>query len=89
MVWNKTIDCHITGFIQRKLVLIQLNQKTLTKNTGYWEITDTTEIQRVHSFLKDKGLEIHPDITDISLLSENKKKYFISICINMLYMLGL
>ena len=74
---NKTIDCHITGFIQKETSTNTTQPKDfLTKNTGYWEITDTTEIQRVHSFLKDKGLEIHPDITDISLLSEKQKEIF-------------
>ncbi|MGI6484361.1 MAG: transglutaminase domain-containing protein [Candidatus Dojkabacteria bacterium] len=74
---NKTLDCHITGFIQKEVNSHNTQPKeVLTKKIGYWEMIDTVEIQRVLNFMKDKGLVINENAKDITLLKEKEKEIF-------------
>lgn len=74
---NKTLDCHITGFIRKEINENSLEPKDfLSKNVGYWEIIDTTEIKRSLNFMKDRGLNLNENMQDIKLLNNNQKELF-------------
>jgi len=75
---KQTVDCNIVGYIQ-KINNIKADKEILsflTKEGGYWEILDKTEIKRVISFMKDKGLIINENAKDIKLLKDNQKSTF-------------
>jgi len=74
---NQTVDCKITGFIN----LAENGQKIdpnslLTKETGYWKITDEAEKKRVISYLLDKGLSFINENSDPQKMSEEQRQLF-------------
>lgn len=74
---NQTVDCKITGYIN----LAENNEKlnpdiSLTKETGYWKITDEAEKKRLISYLLDKGLTFINDNTDPQKMTEEQRQLF-------------
>ena len=47
-----------------------------TKETGYWNITDTSERKHIQSFLADKGLEIIKSTDNIDQLTPEQRALF-------------
>ncbi|HOZ44390.1 MAG TPA: transglutaminase domain-containing protein [Candidatus Dojkabacteria bacterium] len=75
---KETINCNILGYIQDNNNPPKEfeNKAFLTKQVGYWEISEKVEIKRLLSFMKDKGLEINENATDINLLGDREKSLF-------------
>jgi len=75
---NETLDCTISGYIQ-KTEAQEYNKEIrsfLTNGTGYWSISNDTEFKRINSFLKNMGVEIGVNFTDVLELDEVNKELF-------------
>jgi len=82
---KQTVDCNIIGYIQ-KIGNVKTEEEIksfLTKEGGYWEILDRSEIKRFIDFMKDKGFEVNENVKDIKLFKDNQNQLFTDIYINM------
>lgn len=75
---NETVDCKITGFIQKMESDEdeKESQLFLTETRGYWSITNRTEYRRVNNFLKRRGLNVLDNFEDVETLEDNEKELF-------------
>lgn len=74
---GETMDCKITGHILKQKSELQNEfNPFLTKETGYWNITDTAERKRVMSYLLDKGLTFLNENTDFETMTNEQKEIF-------------
>lgn len=73
---GESIDCKISGYIQKENPEKEDDYipPYLLKSSGYWEISDFSEIKRIHAFLKEKGVNTNGTITDIEILKKEQKQ---------------
>ncbi len=74
---GETIDCKIAGHILKQSSDQKAQYNTfLTKESGYWNITDSAEKKRVISYLLEKGLTFLNENTDLEKMSDEQKDVF-------------
>lgn len=76
---NETVDCKISGYVVMEKSVQQSQAEFssyLTKESGYWSITDSSEEKRVISFIQGKGLQIGDDFSDITTLDKAQMGFF-------------
>lgn len=75
---GESTSVQITGIILKEASnQVQSNEQAfLTHTGGYWEVDDTSEIKRIASFMKDKGLDINPLLTSVESLNTSQRELF-------------
>jgi len=74
---NSTLDCKIKGYIEKVSSTEESDIRTyLTKETGYWNITNTSEDKRVKTYMKKQGVNLPDGFDDINTLDNPNKELF-------------
>lgn len=74
---NSTLDCKIKGYIEKVSSTEENDIRTyLTKETGYWNITNTSEDKRVKTYMKKQGVNLPDGFDDINTLDNPNKELF-------------
>lgn len=75
---KESIDCRISGYIQKNQEKKEEEeiQPFLVKKTGYWDMTDSTEIKRVFDFMRQKGLDINENVEDVNIFKKAQRELF-------------
>ena len=76
---NESINLKITGHIQmhHSTAAENINSTSLTETPGYWDITNTSEVKRVRSFLIQNNVDTPPNFSDINDIENSNTKSLI------------
>ena len=72
------ISVKLSGYVlkEESVKKAEEPQQYLTLPNGLWEIRDSTENKRIASFMKEKGLDINPMMSDIKTLKPSERSLF-------------
>lgn len=75
---GESVSAKLSGYVLKEKTEIKDSniQEYLSAPKGFWELKNSTEVKRVATFMKEKGLNINPLMSEVTKLSNSERELF-------------